>query len=341
MAGRPPSVLDMLMEPAFIVSGTSTVLEANKAAHRVCGADPVGRELSGLVATPLAQFGTWLQRCSGTAQPLIGVIAFASGGGTRLRAYGARLSGAGDGDGPVRIGIRCVPHHADEFSVLAGKVRELNAEIRARQYTQAVLEESLARNELLLRELHHRVKNNIQMLAGMFSAAQREARSDEVRSFLADANRRLMALGAAQQLMYQSDGFSVLPAADFLKTLCNALKATLGPGVSFTVSSDDANISNETVFPVALILSELVTNAFKHGLAGGAGRVAVSLRLSEGMFSLVVEDSGPGFPPGTGSSRRSSGLGLVRGLCRQISGSLEIGAPGHGMCTVRFPARTD
>lgn len=344
----------MLTEPAFIVSGTSTVLEANSAARRLCGADPVGRELSELVITPRGQFESWLQRCSGTAQPLVGVITFAPGGaaqgasgavtgggaGTRLRAYGARLSGAGaedDGE-PIHIGVRCVPHHADEFSVLARKVRELNAEIHVRRRTQAVLEESLARNELLLRELHHRVRNNLQMLSGLFSAAQREAGSDEVRRFLADANRRLVALGAAQRLMYRSEGFRVLPTAGFLTALCDAARATLGPEVSLAVSADDADISNETALPLALILNELVTNAARHGLAGNAGRIAVSLRLEDAVFSLVVEDSGPGFPPDAGSGRRSSGLGLVRGLCRQISGTLEIGALGHGSCTVRFPA---
>lgn len=342
MTSRHSSFLNMLVEPAFVLSGTGTVLEANNAARRLNGADPIGRELPDLIMTPRGQFETWLRRCSGTAQPLAGVITFAGdhGVGTRLRAYGARLDGFWlDGEGePVRIGVRCMPHHADEFSVLARKVRELNSEIRARRRTQAVLEESLARNELLLRELHHRVKNNIQMLAGLFSAAQRETHSDEVRSFLAGANRRLMALSAAQQLMYRCEELRVLPAVGFLTALCDAVKATLGPEVSFAVSVDDVDLSSEEAFPLALILNELVTNASKHGLAGEPGQVAVSLRLEGETFKLVVEDSGPGFSPSASSGRRSSGLGLVRGLCRQIAGALEIDTPGHGRCTVRFPA---
>lgn len=337
MTTRQLSFLDMLIEPAFVLSGAGIVLEANKAAHRLHGSDPTGRSLVDLVATQRDKVEIWLRRCSGTAQPLVGAVTLggARGVNTRFRAYGARLDGQGE---PVRIGIRCVPHHSDEFSILARKVRELNAEILARRRTQAVLEESLARNELLLRELHHRVKNNIQMLSGLFSAAQRETRSEEVRRFLADANRRLLAVGAAQQLMYRSKELRLMPAADFLTSLCDAVKATLGPNVTFTVSADDVELSNEIAFPLALIVNELVTNASKHGLTEEGVHVSVSFRLKDEMFMLVVEDSGPGFLPDIVSSNRSSGLGLVRGLCRQISGALEIGTLGHGSCTIRFPA---
>ena len=190
---------NLFAEPVFILSPSGMVLEANTAARRLHGADPTGLDLATLIASPRTAFEDWLRRCSGTAQPLLGALTFthAAGPGRRMRAYGARLGG---NEEPVRIGVRCVPYHADEFSVLARKIRELNAEVRERRRTQAVLEESLAHNELLLRELHHRVKNNIQMLAGLFSAAQREAHSEEVRGFLAGANARLMAIGAARRL---------------------------------------------------------------------------------------------------------------------------------------------
>ena len=118
-----------------------------------------------------------------------------------------------------------------------------------RRRTQAVLEESLAHNELLLRELHHRVKNNIQMLAGLFSAAQREAHSEEVRGFLAGANARLMAIGAAQQAWYKSENLKAVAAAPFLTALCDAIRATLGPEVRLDVTADEVDLSNEHGFP--------------------------------------------------------------------------------------------
>ncbi|HEV7368736.1 sensor histidine kinase [Arenibaculum sp.] len=328
--------LDFLQEPVFIVTSAAAVLRANAAAKRLLGADPTGRNLTELITSPAEELRAYLRRCSGTAAPLVGALTLAlpDGTGARLRTHGARLPGPPSG--PVRLALRGTPVQADEFSVLARKVRELNAEIHERRRTQAALEETLDDNRVLMRELHHRVRNNIQLMLGLFSAAKRDTASPEAQQILEQARQRLLSIGAVQQLMYQSQDMRAVPAGSFLAALCEAMGATLGPGVRVEVAASEDELSNDHAFPLALILNELLTNAAKHGLRDGRGTVRVALRREGPEFVLVVHDDGPGFI--AGPERRSSGLGLVRGLCRQIGGAVEIENDGGARCTIRFSA---
>ena len=316
------ALLNFLQEPVFVLAPSGAILQANAAARRLTGADAAGRNLSDLISSPAAEFLAWLRRCSGTATPLVGSLAFqqAEGQDAKFRTYGARLSGCGD---PVRIAVRCLSVHRDGFSLLAKQVLELNTENRERQRAQAILEEALADKEILLRELHHRAKNNIQVIQALFSAAQREAESEEVKRFLEATRRRLLAMGAAQQLMYHSEKMRVISAGTFIKQLCEAVGTTFGSDVRLQVTASEGELSNEAAFPLALIVNELLTNAFKHGLKGGRGTISVILHRSGRDFTLMVHDDGAGFAVGD-PARRSSGLGLVQGLCRQLGGRLTV-----------------
>ena len=333
--GEVGALLDFLQEPTFILAGSGEILAANRAARGLVGDDAVGRPLADLAASPAEEVRAYLGRCSGVTQPLIGALALrdARGGTPRYRVYGARLQGDGS-----RLALRCVPAETGAFSVLARKVQELNAEIHERRRTQAGLEDALRRNETLLRELHHRVKNNIQLILGLFSAAERDTNSQEVKAFLTDAKRRLIAIGTAQNLMYQSQQMRTLSLGPLLRALCEAIGAAFRTAGRIEVTTLDADVSNEIAFPLALIVNELVTNAFKHGCPTDDTIVEVVMDRDGSDFVLIVQDRGPGIAT-EGAGRRSSGLGLVQGLCRQIGGSFTIENAGGARCIVRFPAQ--
>ena len=332
-------LMDFLPEPVFVLCREGIVAQANRAARRLLGDEPAGRDLAELIASPVAGFRDWLRRCSGTTSPLVGSIAFrtGSGGDARFRAYGARLA---DAAGDVRIAVRCVAVRRSAFSVLARQVDALNVENRRRQQREAVLEEALAANTALLRELHHRAKNNIQLMHGWFAAAQREAGSVDVRDFLEGARRRLLAMGAAQQLMYRPQQMATIPADTFVRSLCEAIASTFDADVEIRVAADEADLPNDAAFPLALILNELLANAFAHGLRGGAGTIGVTLERTAGEIVLTVSDSGGGFTVGE-PRQRASGLGLVQGLCRQIGGRLSVDATPGTRVTVAFADEAD
>ena len=103
------------------------------------------------------------------------------------------------------------------------------------------------------------------------------------------------------------------------------------------VGLDDATLTGEEAHALALIASELTSNALRHGLPDRAGAVRVRFQANEDGCALVVQDSGPGIAPG--AERRGSGLRIVRGLCRELRGSFDIAYDRGATCTVRFRTR--
>jgi two-component sensor histidine kinase len=329
------ALLDVLDEPAFLLTPDHSIARANRAARRTFGEGLDGQPFAGLVATEHDRFAAYLGRCSGTAQALPGSIDLrrADGAPARFRTQGARVA-LGEG---VFVALRCIPSQAEAFPLLGRKIAELHAEIRERRVAQAALEEALRNNEVLLRELHHRVKNNIQMIVGLLSSARRDARSEEARRVLQEAGARMIAIGAVQQLMHQSQEIRSIQAAAFIHALCDAVEASFGGALRLRVAADEGAITNEVALPLALIMNELLTNAFKHASETGGGCTDVSLRRGERHWELVIHDDGPGLPPDV-EARRASGLGLVRGLCRQIGAAFETENRNGLRCSIRFDA---
>jgi PAS domain S-box-containing protein len=190
---------------------------------------------------------------------------------------------------------------------------------------------------ILLDELNHRVKNNLQMLHSLLRTAQRESNNEEAKSVLEDAAHRIGAIAAAQRVLYSAQSATSFSANDFLEAVCHAGQQAFGGDVKIDVAPSDGELSNEISMPLALILNELLTNAVKHGLNGRRhGAIKVRLARSGDRFDLTVEDDGAGFELRP-SSRRSSGLGLVTGLARQLGGTFEVQRPAGARCIVSFP----
>ena len=193
-----------------------------------------------------------------------------------------------------------------------------------------------AQQKLLVAELNHRVKNNMQMLHAILFTAQQKTQSAEARTALADASQRVAAMAAAQRLLYDGESPHSFQVKDFLQAVCEAAKSAFDKNVEIVIEPATGELSNDTAMPLALILSELLTNAVKHGI-NGSGRGTIKVRMTnEGhSYCLQVEDDGPGFDIEE-VRKRSSGLSLIIGLARQLRGSFEV-APGHGArCVVRF-----
>jgi PAS domain S-box-containing protein len=187
----------------------------------------------------------------------------------------------------------------------------------------------------VMSELHHRVKNNMQMLQSLLGAAEREAPNREARQVLGDAMRRVGAMSAAQQSMYSASPVHFEVRA-FLESLCSNANQAFGRLTDITIEGASGVLSNDAAVPLALIVNELITNAVQHGRGEGA-RVSIKISLlKEGKdWILSVTDDGPGFEP-LETGRRASGLGLVRGLARQLGGTLEVTRMQGAHCVVRF-----
>jgi PAS domain S-box-containing protein len=194
-----------------------------------------------------------------------------------------------------------------------------------------------SRQIVLLRELNHRVKNNMQLLQSLLNAARRESSNPEARAVLADATARVAAMAAAQQVLYEEGKPTSFSARDFLESVCSTAQSAFSRKVSILIESASGVLSNETAMPLALIVNELLTNAVKHGIHGDdPGTIRVGFVREDGMNRLWVEDNGPGFELGQAARKRSSGLGLVSGLARQLGGSFAVERDNGARCVVQF-----
>jgi two-component sensor histidine kinase len=137
-------------------------------------------------------------------------------------------------------------------------------------------------------------------------------------------------------VLYGTTGGTRFSAREFIAAVCHTAQQTLPADVRIECHSAEGEISNDTAVPLALILNELVTNAAKHGTAGGGGAIRVALAREPDGFALSVEDDGPGFDP-QAVRGRSSGLRLVEGLSRQIRGRFEVRRTPGASCMLRFP----
>ena len=189
---------------------------------------------------------------------------------------------------------------------------------------------------ILLNELNHRVKNNMQMLQILLEAGARRAESSEAREVLDEASSRVMAMAAAQRVLYTTHDATRFNARDFLNAVCETAKQTFPQELDIDYEADAIQLSNDAAMPLALIANELLTNAVKYGLNGqGAGTIRVRLRRADESFLFYVEDDGPGFDLQS-VQRRSSGLALVQGLARQLGGKFEVTRTPATRCSVRF-----
>jgi two-component sensor histidine kinase len=328
------ALLDSQSELAIIVLQGGVIERANQRARATVRCLVPGASIYSCTTAPV-QLRQFVSRCLGTNEKCVGATMFLVGGeATRFRLQGYRFP-AGD-DGKPRLLLRCSGSTDERFSVLTRRIDELNGEIGKRRHLQAVLEESLAERELLVREIHHRVKNNVQMLAALLNINERETTNPVAKAALSDAARRVRAMGAFQQVLYQSKSLRQSSTKDLIGTLVEHVHETLPRSARIECDAEELPISADQALPFSLIVNELLTNAVKHGLSHDPdGVVTITLRGHGNDVELCIHNPGSGVKMQDGR-RRASGLGLVKGLTRQLGGSFSVDVGQGVTCIVRF-----
>ncbi len=186
---------------------------------------------------------------------------------------------------------------------------------------------ALAQRNLLLREVYHRVKNNLQIVDSMLVMQSRQLADPEAKSGLLGLRSRVFALGLVHHQLMGSKNLKTFDVSPFLHELSGNL-ARGGPGqdVAVSVNSIPMDVGLDFAIPLGLLVTELVTNSIKHAFPGGKGNIEVALtRLADGSVALTVSDDGRGYSPdGEASVPRTSGLGtkIIAGLVAQMEGTM-------------------
>ncbi len=223
-----------------------------------------------------------------------------------------------------------------------------HADITPRKEAEEALRANLAEKEVLLREVHHRVKNNLNVISSLLSLQSSSIGSPEeaVEAFRNSADR-VMAMALVHEEIYRSPDHSGVDMGAYLEHLVGRLAQIHPPSPDLRFELDAGGVElglNESI-PCAIILNELVTNAMKHAFPeGGAGTIRVSLRHpAEGRVELAVSDDGVGLPegvaPGKSHERGRLGLTLVGLLVGQLDGELAASRESGTAYRIEFPLR--
>lgn len=324
---------DFLAEPTLVLTLDGRVVAANASAGLFFGHRLASAALSDLHAEAGEDCTGYLRRAAASTAPQPGRFTFQGRDAVeQFRTQAARLKQ--EGLGGARVVLRLLPLRTDRFALLDRRVKDLDAQLHQRLRENAALQEALRQNRTLLRELQHRVKNNIQLMMSLIKMSAQARMTSEVAALVETARGRLHAMAAAQEALYQAEEVDAVRARGFLEDVVRNSARANGASSSVSLSLEDGELSSEEAHCLALIANELITNAAKYGSRSGLGRIGVTFAAEGDGYRFAVEDDGPGIPPD--AAGRSSGLALVRGLCRQIGGRLEIDGSKGTKCSVHF-----
>jgi two-component sensor histidine kinase len=190
------------------------------------------------------------------------------------------------------------------------------------------IQTSLAEKEVLLREIHHRVKNNLQIISGLLGKQAWKSSDAAVRQLVQEGQERIQSMALIHQNLYESDQLSGIDIKSYLQELSQNIQKSQSVSpeqiqLNLDVATEKLDI--DTAIPVGLILNELLTNSYKYAFPGQRkGSIKVDFKKKEDRYFLQVSDDGIGFVPEQANSKtKSLGLSLVNGLVRQLSGTIE------------------
>jgi two-component sensor histidine kinase/amino acid transporter len=214
----------------------------------------------------------------------------------------------------------------------------LRIELLERIRAQEALRGSLGEKEALLKEVHHRVKNNMQVVSSLLNLQLDFLPDEQARPFISETQGRITAMALVHEKLYRSVDLSQIDFAEYLRELTESIVSSITPtarAIDFVLDAEELYLSVDTAVPCGLIVNELITNAFKHGFPdGGPGTLKVTLRRGRGQVHLQVADSGRGIPPGVDIRRTESlGMQLVFTLAEQLQGAIDVRSdPCTGTC---------
>ncbi len=211
---------------------------------------------------------------------------------------------------------------------------------------KATLKTALAEKETLLRELYHRVKNNLQVIASMIRMQQRTS-SELVRIALEDTANRVRAMALVHEKLYQTDDLTSIALDAYLTDLCKQLGEAAGAsqrGIVIECQVNAVAAGLDAAIPLGLIITELVSNCLKHAFAGRhQGRIQVRIERSATHLCLTVEDDGQGMDASRAlAGPYSLGLRIIEAISRQLDGEFSIrsngGTVAQLVCPWPYPA---
>jgi PAS domain S-box-containing protein len=215
-------------------------------------------------------------------------------------------------------------------------------DVTVRKLEELKLKEDLRVKDVLLKEIHHRVKNNLQIVSSLLSLQGAAIEDEASRNVFQDCQTQIQSMAMVHEQLYRSDNLQAIDMESFLNSLVMYLFRVFNVDdrqVGSTVRCSSISLGIDQAIPLALIVTELVSNSIKYGLGRTGGTISVQFEKAEaGRLCLTVRDSGEGLPEGVGiETTQTLGIQLVRALASQIGGEASWENSQGTLFTLVFP----
>jgi two-component sensor histidine kinase len=286
----------------------------------------------------------------------IGILCLVSVAGMMTALFGARLlvtkwteklAGAANDMALGRLDTGSELRGAPiEIAQLGENLKSMATRI---EHREADLRESLAQKQLMLREIHHRVKNNLQVVTSLLNLYARQRRGDAFRQAFSDLQIRINALALVHRHLYESEDLKEIDLAPFMRNLCSLLQDNSGVSarrVAMKLDFPDLRMSGDRAVPLALLTTEIVSNSFKHAFPDQRnGTIDIKIRVGDkGDASMAITDDGIGPPTGESEAlgkddvTATMGVTLIAAFAKQLGGKVNVAGPPGTATTIEFKA---
>ena len=323
-------VLDALPDALLLLDAGTRIRLANDRAGRMLGcpaADLVGHSLLDFVDGDAGAALRFLRRGSASGSPLPGKLTLLTDGRPLVvSAYAAAVPG----DDERLIALRWVEHRSVSrvFQALEQRLSKLRAELHRERRLQSELQDALKERDTLLHEVHHRVRNNLQVITSFLNLQMSKHGAGVARDALREAQVRIQALALVHNQLYRESNLDRIDVARLLPSLSQNVLKTYGAIDRVTLSSSLFSwpLTVARASPLALLVTEAVTNALKHGFpAGRTGRIWLEAWRCDARPVLRIADDGVGMEVDERiRDRRSIGLEVMHALAAQLGAELDI-----------------
>ena len=219
---------------------------------------------------------------------------------------------------------------ASNLSSITASRDELNKEVSERIQAEEGLKQALDDKDMLMKEIHHRVKNNLAVIQSLLSLQMQDISDDKSKEYFVDAQNRIKSMTMIHEMLQKSDDITRLSSSSyirkFVKTLFSNYRIRTNH-IKLQYDIDDIELDVDTMIPLGLILNELVSNALKYAFPDDMkGELNISMKeTGDGSYELAVKDTGVGLPADFDMQKvKSLGLLIVNSLVKQIKGTLEV-----------------
>ena len=231
-------------------------------------------------------------------------------------------------DGKIRyinVHIRVIQPNKNQSAYVYGSVQD----ITNRKITEEKLKESIKEKEMLLKEIHHRVKNNLMIISSLLNLQSRYIKDEASKDIFKESQNRARSMALIHERLYQATDLKRIDFGDYIRTLSNELFRIYAGGfglIELKINVEDIFLDINTAIPLGLIVNELITNSLTHAFPEGKrGKINVNFHPKDDHYEFTVKDNGIGFPKDIDFQNTDSlGLQIINSLTDQIDGKIKL-----------------